>query len=113
MIAGISITCPTVAVSRYTVSRWPFTSAIAKWAKRPACAPAPKGMTCTEVLECFVGARDGLGHDRAVQLAEWRLQKQLAALADQCPDHTISTESYPGRGRRFVARARPGTAARP
>ena len=59
------------------------------------------------------GARDGLGHDRAVQLAEWRLQKQLAALADQCPDHTISTESYPGRGRRFVARARPGTAARP
>jgi hypothetical protein len=57
--------------------------------------------------------RAGLGHDRAVLLSERRLQKQLAALADQCPDHLISTESYPGRGRRFVARARPGTAARP
>ena len=52
-------------------------------------------------------------HDRIVQLAERRLQKQLAALADQCPDHLISTESYPGRGRRFLARARPGPSARP
>jgi hypothetical protein len=58
-------------------------------------------------------ARAGLEHGQAVLLSEWRLQKQLAALADQCPDHLISTESYPGRGRRFVARARPGTAARP
>jgi hypothetical protein len=57
--------------------------------------------------------RAGRVHDRTVQLAERRLQKQLAALADQCPDHLISTESYPGRGRRFVARARPGTSARP
>jgi hypothetical protein len=57
--------------------------------------------------------RAGLEHGRAVLLSERRLQKQLAALADQCPDHLISTESYPGRGRRFVARARPGTAARP
>ena len=58
-------------------------------------------------------ARAGLEHDRAMVLSERRLQKQLAALADQCPDHLISTESYPGRGRRFVARARPGTSARP
>ena len=58
-------------------------------------------------------ARGGQEHDRAVLLAERRLQKQLAALADQNPDHLISTESYPGRGHRFVARARPGTAARP
>ena len=50
---------------------------------------------------------------RAMLLSERRLQKQLAALADQCPDHLISAESYPGRGRRFVARARPGTTARP
>jgi hypothetical protein len=54
-----------------------------------------------------------LEHGQAVLLAERRLQKQLAALASQCPDHAISTESYPGRGRRFVARARPGTSARP
>jgi hypothetical protein len=58
-------------------------------------------------------ARAGVEHDGAVLLAERRLQKQLAALADQCPDHLISTESYPGRGRGIVARARPGTAARP
>lgn len=57
--------------------------------------------------------RAGLEHDRAVLLSERRLQKQLAVLAGQCPDHSISTESYPGRGRRFVARARPGTGARP
>jgi hypothetical protein len=43
---------------------------------------------------------------RAMLLSERRLQKQLAALADQCPDHLISTESYRGR-------ARPGTTARP
>jgi hypothetical protein len=58
-------------------------------------------------------ARAGLEHGQAVLLSERRLQKQLAALAGQRPDHLISTESYPGRGRRFVARARPGTAARP
>jgi chloramphenicol 3-O-phosphotransferase len=58
-------------------------------------------------------ARAGLEHDGAVLLTERRLQKQLAALAGQYPDHLISTESYPGRGRRFVARARAGTAARP
>ena len=58
-------------------------------------------------------ARAGLEDGQAVLLSERRLQKQLVALAGQCPDHLISTESYPGRGRRFVARARPGTAARP
>jgi hypothetical protein len=57
--------------------------------------------------------RAALEHGSAALLVERRLQKQLAALADQCPDHLISTESYPGRGRRFVARARPGTSARP
>jgi hypothetical protein len=57
--------------------------------------------------------RAALEHGGAALLVERRLQKQLAALADQCPDHLISTESYPGRGRRFVARARPGTSARP
>ena len=58
-------------------------------------------------------ARAGLEHGQAVLLSERRLQKQLAALADQCPDHLISTESYPGRGSRFVARARPGTGRPP
>jgi hypothetical protein len=57
--------------------------------------------------------RAALEYGGAALLVERRLQKQLAALADQCPDHLISTESYPGRGRRFVARARPGTSARP
>jgi len=57
--------------------------------------------------------RAALQYGGAALLVERRLQKQLAALADQCPDHLISTESYPGRGRRFVARARPGTSARP
>ena len=40
-------------------------------------------------------ARAGLEHGQAVLLSERRLQKQLAALAGQCPDHLISTESYP------------------
>jgi len=52
-------------------------------------------------------ARAGLEHGQAVLLSERRLRKQLAALADQCPDHLISTESYPGRGRPGRAPARP------
>jgi hypothetical protein len=66
-----------------------------------------------DIYDADGDARVGLEHDQAVLLAERRVQKQLAALAGQCPDHTISTECYPGRGRRFVAQARPGTAARP
>jgi hypothetical protein len=66
-----------------------------------------------DIYDAEGDARAGLEHDRAVLLAERRLERQLAALADECPDHAISTECYPGRGRRFVARARPGTAARP
>jgi hypothetical protein len=57
--------------------------------------------------------RADLEHQQAVQLAERRARKQLAALAQQHPEHVISTESYPGRGLRFIARARPGTGARP
>jgi hypothetical protein len=59
------------------------------------------------------GSRADLEHHEAVQLAERRARKQLAALAQQYPDHMISTESYPGRGLRFTARAKPGTGARP
>jgi hypothetical protein len=58
-------------------------------------------------------ARTDLEHGHAVLLAERRTQKQLAALTQQYPDHSISTESYPGRARRFAARARPGTGAQP
>jgi hypothetical protein len=59
------------------------------------------------------GTRDStradLAHQQAVLLAERRTRKQLAEIAQQCPDHVITTESYPGRALRFVARARPGT----
>ena len=57
--------------------------------------------------------RADLEHHEAVQLAERRARKQLATLAQEYPDHVISTETYPGRGLRFAARARPGTGARP
>jgi hypothetical protein len=57
--------------------------------------------------------RADLEHHEAIQLAEHRARKQLAALAQQYLDHVISTESYPGRGLRFTARARAGTGARP
>jgi hypothetical protein len=66
-----------------------------------------------DIYDADGDARAGLEHDRAVLLAGRRLERQLAAPADQCPDHTIRTERYPGRGLRFVAQARPGSAARP
>ena len=58
-------------------------------------------------------ARADLEHQQAVQLAERRARRQVAVLARQYPDHMISTENLPGRALRFIARARPGTGARP
>lgn len=59
------------------------------------------------------GSRADLEHSQAVLQAECRARKQLATLAPQWPDHLITAESYPGRGLRFVARARKGTTAAP
>jgi hypothetical protein len=51
------------------------------------------------------GIRGELGHDQAVLLARRRARKQLDAIAAQCPGHTITVETYPGREDRYVARA--------
>jgi hypothetical protein len=57
--------------------------------------------------------RVGIEHPQAVLLAEQRAHRELAALAGQCPDHFLGMECYPGRARRYVARAKPGTTATP
>jgi hypothetical protein len=57
--------------------------------------------------------RADLEHPQAVFLADQRARRELASLADQCPDHLLGTECYPGRARRYVARAKPGTTATP
>ena len=57
--------------------------------------------------------RAGLEHPQAVLLAEQRAHRELAALAGRCPDHLFGMECYPGRARRYVARAKPGTTATP
>jgi hypothetical protein len=54
-----------------------------------------------------------LEHPQAVLLAEQRAHRELATLASQCPDHLLGIECYPGRARRYVARAKPGTTATP
>jgi hypothetical protein len=66
---------------------------------------APKALT--EIT------RVGIEHPQAVLLAEQRAHRELATLAGQCPDHLLGMERYPGRARRYVARARPGTNATP
>jgi hypothetical protein len=57
--------------------------------------------------------RVDLEHPQAVLLAEQRAHRELATLAGQCPDHFLGTECYPGRARRYIARAKPGTTATP
>ena len=57
--------------------------------------------------------RAGLEHPQAVLLAEQRAHRELATLAGQCPDHLLGMECYPGRARRYIARAKPGTTATP
>lgn len=49
--------------------------------------------------------RDLLEHERARQFAARRVREQLAALAAQAPGFLITTEHYPGRSERFVAKA--------
>ena len=57
--------------------------------------------------------RVDLEHPQAVLLAEHRAHRELVTLAGQCPDHLFGMEDYPGRARRFIARAKPGTSATP
>lgn len=57
--------------------------------------------------------RADLEHPQALVLAEQRARRELAELAQQCPDHLLGTECYPGRERRYLARAKPGTTASP
>jgi hypothetical protein len=57
--------------------------------------------------------RADLEHPQAVLFAEQRGRRELAILAGQCPDHLTGTECYPGRARRYIARAKPGTTATP
>ena len=52
-------------------------------------------------------------HPQAFLLAEQRAHRELATLARQCPNHLLGMECYPGRARRYVARAKPGTTATP
>jgi hypothetical protein len=58
-------------------------------------------------------ARADLEHPQAVLLAEQRAHRELATLTGQYPDHLFGTECYPGRARRYIARAKPGAAATP
>ena len=46
-----------------------------------------------------------LEHDQVVLLARRRARQQLDAIAAQCPGHTITVETYPGRKDRYVAHA--------
>ncbi len=57
--------------------------------------------------------RGDLEHPQAVLLAEQKAHRELATLAGQCPGHLLGTECYPGRARRYIARAKPGTTATP
>ena len=57
--------------------------------------------------------RADLEHPQALVLAEQRARRELAEIAEQCPDHLLGTECYPGRERRYLARAKPGTSASP
>lgn len=45
-------------------------------------------------------------------MADQSVRELLNAIAEQCPGHTITVESFPGRKDRYVARAIT-TAARP
>jgi hypothetical protein len=68
----------------------------------PSPRPAKPGTT-----------RADLEHPQALLLAEQRARRELAEIAEQCPDHLLGTECYPGRARRYLARAKPGTTANP
>ena len=57
--------------------------------------------------------RADLEHPQALVLAEQRAQRELAEIVERCPDHLLGTECYPGRALRYLARAKPGTTARP
>lgn len=57
--------------------------------------------------------RAALEHPQAVLFSEQRAHRELATLAGQYPDHFLGIECYPGRARRYVARAKPGTTATP
>jgi hypothetical protein len=57
--------------------------------------------------------RVDLEHPQTVLLAGQRAHRELATLAGQCPDHLLGMERYPGRARRYIARAKPGTTATP
>jgi hypothetical protein len=57
--------------------------------------------------------RADLEHPQALLLAEQRARHELAEIAQRCPDHLLGTECYPGRARRYLARAKPGTTASP
>ncbi len=49
--------------------------------------------------------RDLLEHERARLFAARRVGEQLAAIAARAPGYLITTEYYPGRRERFVAKA--------
>jgi hypothetical protein len=49
--------------------------------------------------------RDLLERERARLFAARRVREQLAAIAAQAPGYLITTEYYPGRRERFVAKA--------
>ena len=49
--------------------------------------------------------RDLLEHERARLFAARRVREQSAAIAAQAPGYLITTEHYPGRRERFVAKA--------
>jgi hypothetical protein len=80
-------------------------SAVPRTTTRQEQKPAP-----TAVTEIASG---DLAHPQTVLLAEQRAHRELAILAGQCPDHLLGMECYPGRARRYIARAKPGTTATP
>jgi hypothetical protein len=49
--------------------------------------------------------RDLLEHERARLFEARRVGEQLAAIAAQAPGYLITTEYYPGRRERFIAKA--------
>jgi hypothetical protein len=57
--------------------------------------------------------RADLEHPPAQLLAEQRARRELAEIAEQCPNHLLGTERYPGRARRYLARVKPGTTGSP
>ena len=52
-------------------------------------------------------------HSQALLIAEQRARRQLAEIAEQCPDHLLGIECYPGRAPRYLARAKLGSTTSP